>query len=408
MDDDSVLNQQSCDIEQNGETDLSISMEYLQDLFKALTKITDEVEKQSPDLSYVIKDRYGVTVRYRDRGSQTFIQRKNIGMCIPILLSGRIFGNVYLSHDTVRLSDLDLAKIALTLTEMVEWVETESERRGVKIQKILKEGMNVETTHLLSLCGLNEENKYTVIAMELTVEPGKFLFVDTFRRFMMMRAWGYKNTFDFLAYWSTGLLVIYPKSQKEHWITKVEQWFQEWKEYQLQLTSDEPLPGKACIVTIEKLRKLDTVLHDIQMTMETANKLHLFGIVDLQVNHFSQVLSNLSEHILREFVHQTIGPILTKSNGDFIRTLWIFLLLNQNYTEAAQALFIHRNTLHYRIRQIEQLLHVHLHETKTIASLWLALQALQILESSGCHLLPRDVNDILQIPTSVDKSQEGH
>jgi len=403
MDDNPILNARHRDLEQKMETDLIISTEHLKMLLRALDRTIYDFSKQFPDVSFSVKDRYGVTVRSFHHGSYPILQPQNSWLNRPIFFCGRIFGSISLSRAAVGLSDLDLAKIALSLTEIVEWVETESERRGVKVQKILKDGINPETTYLLSLCGLREESGYTVIAIELTIGKGKFLFIDVFRRFMLMRAWGYQDSFDFLAYWSGGILVIYRECQKEHWTTRVEQWFSEWNEYQLQLSPKEPLVARACITTIGKLKELDTVLHDVQMTMETATKLNLSGLVDIQVNRFSHILSNLPEHILLELVHQTLDPILSQANLDSLRTLWVFLLLNQNSTEAAQALFIHRNTLHYRIRHIEQLLHIDLHETKSISSLWIALQALELLESSGIHLLPDGASDLFPIVFSKSR-----
>lgn len=306
MDDNPILNARHRDLEQKMETDLIISTEHLKMLLRALDRTIYDFSKQFPDVSFSVKDRYGVTVRSFHHGSYPILQPQNSWLNRPIFFCGRIFGSISLSRAAVGLSDLDLAKIALSLTEIVEWVETESERRGVKVQKILKDGINPETTYLLSLCGLREESGYTVIAIELTIGKGKFLFIDVFRRFMLMHAWGYQDSFDFLAYWSGGILVIYRECQKEHWTTRVEQWFSEWNEYQLQLSPKEPLVARACITTIGKLKELDTVLHDIQMTMETATKLNISGLVDIQVNRFSHILSNLPEHILLELVRKSV------------------------------------------------------------------------------------------------------
>lgn len=374
---------------QDGETDFSISTYRLQMLLQTLRDKIADIQRKFSNISFTVRDVYGVTVFEHIHHDPNTSPSQNSWLPVPISFEGRVFGSITFAERTAELPELALAKIALSLTEIMEWIETEAQRRGAKIQRILKEGINAETMRLLSLCGL-QEDAYTVIAMELAVDHDKFLFIDGFRRFMLARVWGYQKSFHFLAYWQNGILAIVPDGQREHWVNQVDEWLCEWSDYQKQEYPGYSLIAKTCITTVEKLKKIDTTLHDIQATMNTAANLNLSGRVEVRSDPFSNILTNIPEEHLLEVVRQTLNPILSHSNLELLRTLWVFFSLNQNTSETAQTLFIHRNTLHYRIHQIEQLLNVNLHETKSSSVLWFALKSLEFLEYSGTHLLPDD------------------
>lgn len=62
---------------------------------------------------------------------------------------------------------------------------------------------------------------------------------------------------------------------------------------------------------------------------------------------------------IRQFYHYNLDPLLSydaKNNTALTDTLRAFLLANGNLAKTAQNLFIHRNTLVYRINQIQELL----------------------------------------------------
>lgn len=74
-----------------------------------------------------------------------------------------------------------------------------------------------------------------------------------------------------------------------------------------------------------------------------------------------------------------LAPLLdydAKSHGELVKTLRTYLRLQRRVKETAEALFIHRNTLRYRLQQIQDLLVVDLEDTETSTNLWLALLVL--------------------------------
>jgi purine catabolism regulator len=86
----------------------------------------------------------------------------------------------------------------------------------------------------------------------------------------------------------------------------------------------------------------------------------------------------LAEHVLGALLrydrtHQT----------ELVRTLAVLLANNRSPTRTAAELFIHRQTLVYRIRRIEALTTRSLSSTKDVVDLWLALRAVEVVEGSS-------------------------
>ncbi|MEV7085098.1 PucR family transcriptional regulator ligand-binding domain-containing protein [Streptomyces sp. NPDC093085] len=80
----------------------------------------------------------------------------------------------------------------------------------------------------------------------------------------------------------------------------------------------------------------------------------------------------------RQLVRRVLGPLISydrDSGGDLIRTVRTFLANDGAWQHSAQELGIHRQTLVYRLRQVEQLTNLKATSTKGSALLWLALQA---------------------------------
>ena len=72
-------------------------------------------------------------------------------------------------------------------------------------------------------------------------------------------------------------------------------------------------------------------------------------------------------------------------SSDLVRSLRVFLELNRSWKDAATALHVHKQTLVYRMRRVEELTGRRLADTGALADLWLALRA---AEWSGA--LPAD------------------
>jgi sugar diacid utilization regulator/putative methionine-R-sulfoxide reductase with GAF domain len=95
---------------------------------------------------------------------------------------------------------------------------------------------------------------------------------------------------------------------------------------------------------------------------------------------------------LRTFVADTLGPLLqTESDlygAELVRTLEAYHASGERLRQAAEALFIHANTLKYRLARIETLTGRSLSSPSDRLDLYLALYALRLLRPASDSLLP--------------------
>lgn len=80
----------------------------------------------------------------------------------------------------------------------------------------------------------------------------------------------------------------------------------------------------------------------------------------------------------RQLVRRVLGPLVAydrSSGGELVRSVRTFLANDGSWQRSAQELGIHRQTLVYRLRQVEQLTELKATSTRGSALLWLALQA---------------------------------
>lgn len=80
-------------------------------------------------------------------------------------------------------------------------------------------------------------------------------------------------------------------------------------------------------------------------------------------------------------VNQILGPLLAYDaahESDLVPSLWVFLSCNRSWQRAAARLHIHKQTLVYRMRRVEELSGRRLDRTDHVAELWLALMAARV------------------------------
>ena len=96
-----------------------------------------------------------------------------------------------------------------------------------------------------------------------------------------------------------------------------------------------------------------------------------------------RLLSRLSTDDLRHHRQKAIGPLLGYDgdhNGALVHTLEVFLRCEGNRVRAAKELFVHYNTLRYRLSQIDRLVGGRSGDSTTRLNLQLALAAHRLLQ----------------------------
>jgi purine catabolism regulator len=84
----------------------------------------------------------------------------------------------------------------------------------------------------------------------------------------------------------------------------------------------------------------------------------------------------------RVLVSRILAPLIrhdTQHGTDYVNTLRVFLRTDRSWRDAADELHVHRQTLGYRLRKIEQLTGRGVARTDHIAQWWLALRARDLL-----------------------------
>jgi len=96
-----------------------------------------------------------------------------------------------------------------------------------------------------------------------------------------------------------------------------------------------------------------------------------------------RILFNLKElPFVHEFCQEYIGKLKdydAQNNTDLVGTLACYLQNDGNLRKTAQALFVHKNSVIYRIKKIEEITGLNLNETENRFALMMALKLIQLI-----------------------------
>ena len=108
------------------------------------------------------------------------------------------------------------------------------------------------------------------------------------------------------------------------------------------------------------------------------------SFVDLGLH---RLLYSVAQHPeLHEFLRDSLGALIAydeKGSGDLLRTLDAFFRCHGSPTETAQELKLHRNTVLYRLRRIEEVGRLRLNDPDTRLNLQLCLRIRDVLQAAG-------------------------
>lgn len=98
---------------------------------------------------------------------------------------------------------------------------------------------------------------------------------------------------------------------------------------------------------------------------------------------YSLLLNIRDTQVLEKYYHTVLDPIVkydSMNSSELLATLEMLIRENGNITTTAEKLFIHRNTLKYRIQKIEEITEYDLRNLKDLTELGLGLMAGRILK----------------------------
>jgi purine catabolism regulator len=98
--------------------------------------------------------------------------------------------------------------------------------------------------------------------------------------------------------------------------------------------------------------------------------------------------------VLRELTDRVLGSLRAydvEHKSSMLHTLNVFFANERRHAPTAEALFIHKHTLSYRLRRIEEIAGRSLHRMEDLTDFWLALRGLDVLgEPPTDAAMPRD------------------
>ena len=92
-------------------------------------------------------------------------------------------------------------------------------------------------------------------------------------------------------------------------------------------------------------------------------------------------LLNNDTNELQQFARDTLGPLIAydqKSHARLLETLQIYIRTNNSWTKTKKQLFIHGNTLTYRLKRIEEILGLHLNDYSDRLNIQIAFEILDL------------------------------
>lgn len=152
---------------------------------------------------------------------------------------------------------------------------------------------------------------------------------------------------------------------------------------------------KLCRCALDEMKEKENIFVSVGSHAKTAGQLQKSYINAIHVLTVQKSLENADvfsytnmpviyklmyelkkEDVAKQFCNSILGDILAydkKHDNNMLKTLEVYLLTGRNATESAERLYIHRNTMNYRIKQISQLTNKDLTKSEDIFELLTAI-----------------------------------
>lgn len=126
-------------------------------------------------------------------------------------------------------------------------------------------------------------------------------------------------------------------------------------------------------IALNTIVKHSTIIHDSRIIIVEFSKLYLERVL----------YSENSDLEMRYIYMETLEPIIQydkKNNSNFLDTLENFIKNNMNVDVTAQQLYLHKNTIRYRMKLITELINIDLNNLNTIMLLKIAFNYLHLIK----------------------------
>jgi DNA-binding PucR family transcriptional regulator len=118
--------------------------------------------------------------------------------------------------------------------------------------------------------------------------------------------------------------------------------------------------------------ELASAREDVIVLAEHGRRAGLRGRLDAQ-DHLLEILLGRSPRLAARLRARILAPLAENDRTELTQTLQTMLACRLDRTAASRALHIHRNTLAYRLRRVEEITGLELENPRDLACVYLAL-----------------------------------
>ncbi|AOH53388.1 hypothetical protein ABE28_003415 [Peribacillus muralis] len=150
------------------------------------------------------------------------------------------------------------------------------------------------------------------------------------------------------------------------------------------------IEGNPSISLTMGLSKVKKEIHNMKegfseakMAIQLGPKVKSTNINDYASIEVEDLINQIPKDVLAQYVLSMIEPIILydkENEGELLKTLETYLFSRGRIEDAARALFIHRNTVKFRLSRIEDLLGVDLKSSDLAFKLQLSIKAAKLLD----------------------------
>lgn len=240
--------------------------------------------------------------------------------------------------------------------------------------------------HLRSI-GITNDTRYRIIAIKVKTTPVKILngseLYDENNPELINRSIEniitshYKDIFHNICYMPDDdflLLIIkdndYPDIRKN--ISLI---YQELLEYDNSL--------KPSIVIGNTFDNIRDIRNSYEITRNILINAKDGGIIDYSDNIIEKLILNYPDRDeLMKNVSYTLGHLLDDNNEELFYTLKMFFKCNHSVKNTAEELYVHTNTIHYRLSKIEDILGISLNDSNALLQLQVCINIYDLLNNT--------------------------
>jgi hypothetical protein len=135
---------------------------------------------------------------------------------------------------------------------------------------------------------------------------------------------------------------------------------------------DEGLEVVLAIGELTPRAELAAALEEVTMLAEYARRAGLSGRLEVE-DHLLEIFLDRSGGLTSRLRSKLLEPLAAEAHGDLAHTLQTLIACRLDRTAASAALHVHRNTLAYRLKRIEEITGLDLASPRDLACVYVAL-----------------------------------